>query len=152
MINEPIKTNCTDFKSNFFTDDDIEYYFKRFNLIDKDGSGKISREEFLSIKSFLERNSWGRWFDSVAGKDGFIDCKEFLTILENQEIEELFDELDVNESGCISLEELYRGVQIAAQNRVLRQAKEILDEADTNGDGCISFKEFKKYMQSPIKK
>jgi serine/threonine-protein phosphatase 2B regulatory subunit len=68
--------------STNFTPDEIQRLYKRFMKLDKDGSGAIDKEEFLSLPQIANNPLAHRMiaiFDEDGGGD--VDFKEFISAL-----------------------------------------------------------------------
>ena len=97
---------------------------ERFRTADKNGDGKIDREEFLqrTIEVF---------YFTDAARRGYL-IREQIT----QTTDERFRTADANRDGRISLEEF-----LAARHRDF-------EAADTNGDGVVTFEEVEVYFRT----
>ena len=82
---------------------------------DKNGDGKINYEEFRSFAMWRTEN-----------------------------LRRTFDEIDANEDGTISAEELQRALHKEGLDAPLKKVKRILHSLDENGDGRVSFEDFRK--------
>lgn len=92
--------------------------------VDKDGSGKISFEDFLNLMSV-----------KMAEKDS------------KEEIMKAFRLFDDDETGKISFKNLYRVAKELGENLTNEELQEMIDEADRDGDGEISQDEFLRIMK-----
>ncbi|XP_050307858.1 uncharacterized protein LOC126744462 [Anthonomus grandis grandis] len=92
--------------------------------IDKDGSGKISYEDFLELMSL-----------KMAEKDS------------REEILKAFRLFDDDETGKISFKNLKRVAKELGENLTDEELQEMIDEADRDGDGEISQDEFLRIMK-----
>jgi len=148
-------------KSNF-TSEEIQRLYKRFMKLDKDGSGSIDREEFLSIPQIANNPLASRLiaiFDEDGGGD--VDFKEFISGLsafsaKGNKIEKLrfaFKVYDMDRDGFISNGELFLVLKMMVGNNLKNnQLQQIVDktimEADKDMDGKISFEEFCSIVES----
>ena len=91
-------------------------------------------------------------------KDGQIYFNQFLKIIakrlkisrknnEEKYLKSLFDELDRNNNGLISLHEIRYIVTHSNENISEKDIEFIMKEVDTDGDGLISFEEFMIIMK-----
>ena len=133
---------------------DIKAFKRSFQLIDKDGDGKITKSELLvEYQKIMSLDEADKLTDEIIEKldqdnDGNIDYTEFLvSCMNNQKhistenLEIAFKMFDIDGSGTITPDEIraiLENGQLAEENAW----KELLQEADTNGDGCIDLKEF----------
>lgn len=97
---------------------------KMISDIDKDGSGTIDFEEFLTM---------------MTTKMSQRDSKE--------EILKAFRLFDDDESGKISLGNLRRVAKEIGENMTDEELQEMIDEADRDGDGEINQEEFLRIMK-----
>jgi Ca2+-binding EF-hand superfamily protein len=97
-----------------------------FSRIDKDGNGRIEKQDYLEAVS--------RQFDKLdRNKDGSIDKKELKKGAPH--LSNRFSELDVNKDGKISRDEFVQGA--------LRD----FELLDANKDGAIDRSEFEAYRK-----
>lgn len=136
---------------------------KRFMKLDKDNSGAIDKEEFLSIPAIANNPLALRLIDIFdADGGGDVDFQEFLAGLsafssKGQKEEKLrfaFKVYDIDRDGYISNGELFIVLKMmVGSNLTDGQLQQIVDktimEADRDGDGKISFEEF-TYMVENI--
>ncbi|XP_030763646.1 caltractin [Sitophilus oryzae] len=92
--------------------------------IDKDGTGKISYEDFLELMSM-----------KMAEKDS------------REEILKAFRLFDDDETGKISFKNLKRVAKELGENLTDEELQEMIDEADRDGDGEINQEEFLRIMK-----
>jgi Ca2+-binding EF-hand superfamily protein len=105
----------------------LEEYFE---LVDRNGDGRVSRQEFIDfmvVESFY-------WVDR--DEDGFISEPEFISAGGSREE---FRRIDRNQDGKIAMVEAQKS---GLATRMFGQA---FDEADTNGDGFVTLAEFRRY-------
>jgi Ca2+-binding EF-hand superfamily protein len=105
----------------------IEEYFQ---LVDRDGDGRVSRQEFIDfmvVESFY-------WVDRDG--DGFISENEFVSAGGSKDE---FRRIDRNRDGKISMMEAQKS------NLATKMFGQAFDEADTNGDGFVTLAEFRRY-------
>lgn len=126
-----------------------------FREIDKNGDGKLSRQELLDeyLKT-MDLESAQAEVDQVMARvdtdhSGFIDYTEFLRasldmkkVLNANNLEMAFSMIDEDGSGKISAAELQKllGGESLCDDQVWKQ---IIGQVDQNGDGEIDLKEFK---------
>ena len=126
--------------------------------LDKDKSGTIEKEEFLSIPGVASNPLAPRLmevFDEDGGGD--IDFQEFVGALsvfsgkstKDEKLKFAFKVYDIDRDGYISNGELFIVLKMmVGKNLEDEQLQQIVDktimEADLDGDGKLSFDEFNK--------
>ncbi|KAJ2162637.1 Calcineurin subunit B [Coemansia sp. RSA 552] len=146
--------------STNFTAEEIQRLHKRFSKLDKDNSGTIDKDEFLSIPQLANNPLSARLidiFDTDGGGD--VDFKEFITGLstfsskgdKEEKLRFAFKIYDMDRDGFISNGELFRVLKMMVGNNLTPvQLQQIVDKtiraADTNGDGKIDFDEFQRFV------
>ena len=130
--------------------------YKRFIKLDKDGSGTLEKEEFLTLPQ-ISANPLSHRLLAVFDNDGSgdVDFKEFITGLsifsakgkKEEKLRFAFKVYDIDRDGYISAGELFLVLKMMVGNNLKDlQLQQIVDktimEADTNGDGKINFEEF----------
>ncbi|CAO3658107.1 unnamed protein product [Umbelopsis vinacea] len=142
--------------SSNFSAEEIQRLYKRFMKLDKDNSGSIDREEFLSIPQVANNPLASRMiaiFDEDGGGD--VDFKEFIKGLsafsakgnQREKLQFAFKVYDMDRDGFISNGELFLVLKMmVGSNLKDNQLQQIVDktimEADKDLDGKISFEEF----------
>ncbi|KAJ2514844.1 Calcineurin subunit B [Coemansia sp. RSA 2049] len=146
--------------SSNFTADEIQRLYKRFSKLDKDNSGTIDKDEFLSIPQLANNPLSGRLidiFDTDGGGD--VDFKEFITGLsifsskgkKEEKLRFAFRIYDMDRDGYISNGELFLVLRMMVGNNLTpAQVQQIVDktirDADKDGDGKIDFEEFQQFV------
>ena len=92
--------------------------------IDKDGTGKLSFDDFLSLMTV-----------KMAEKDS------------KEEILKAFRLFDDDETGTISFKNLKRVAKELGENLTDEELQEMIDEADRDGDGEVNQDEFLRIMK-----
>jgi len=146
--------------SSGFSEAELKKLYRRFKLLDKDGSGTLTTNEFLSIPDLalnplLERIL--QIFDK--NKDDEIQFSEFISVLstlsdkgtKEDKLRFAFQVYDIDADGYISNGELFRVLKMmVGTNLTDVQLQQIVDksvlEGDLDGDGKISFEEFCKMI------
>ncbi|CAG8542330.1 12173_t:CDS:2 [Ambispora gerdemannii] len=148
--------------NNNFSAAEIQRLYKRFMKLDKDKSGAVDREEFLSIPQIASNPLASRMiaiFDEDGGGD--VDFKEFLSGLsafsvkgkKDDKLRFAFKVYDMDRDGYISNGELFLVLKMMVGNNLKdNQLQQIVDktimEADKDMDGKISFEEFCSMIES----
>ncbi|WZH44933.1 CNB1-calcineurin B regulatory subunit [Fusarium acuminatum] len=144
-----------------FDRDEVDRLRKRFMKLDKDNSGTIERDEFLSLPQISSNPLATRMiaiFDEDGGGD--VDFQEFVTGLsafsskgnKEQKLRFAFKVYDIDRDGYISNGELFIVLKMmVGSNLKDQQLQQIVDktimEADLDKDGKISFEEFTKMVE-----
>lgn len=155
-------TNTVKLKSAIFTyiatqcvsQKDIRELTNAFKLLDKNGDGKVSKEELLVVyKDIAGSVNAEKDVDNIMRNvdtdgSGFIDYTEFIQASLNKEImfskanlEKAFSLFDKDKNGNITAEEIaeiFSSGELGEDN----MWKGILKQVDINGDGLIDLKEF----------
>ncbi|KAJ6134214.1 Calcineurin subunit B [Penicillium sp. IBT 18751x] len=145
-----------------FDRDEVDRLRKRFMKLDKDASGTIDRDEFLSLPQISSNPLATRMiaiFDEDGGGD--VDFQEFVTGLsafsskgnKQEKLRFAFRVYDIDRDGYISNGELFIVLKMMVGNNLKDiQLQQIVDktimEADQDGDGKISFEEFTHMVES----
>ncbi|KAK3325308.1 calcineurin subunit B [Apodospora peruviana] len=145
-----------------FDKNEVDRLRKRFMKLDKDNSGTIEREEFLSLPQISSNPLATRMiaiFDEDGGGD--VDFQEFVQGLsafsskgnKEQKLRFAFKVYDIDRDGFISNGELFIVLKMmVGSNLKDQQLQQIVDktimEADLDKDGKISFEEFTKMVEN----
>lgn len=145
-----------------FDRDEVDRLRKRFMKLDKDNSGTIERDEFLSLPQVSSNPLATRMiaiFDEDGGGD--VDFQEFVSGLsafsskgnKEEKLHFAFKVYDIDRDGYISNGELFIVLKMmVGSNLKDQQLQQIVDktimEADLDRDGKISFEEFTKMVES----
>lgn len=148
--------------STNFDHDEVDRLLKRFLKLDKNNSGTIERDEFLSIPAVNSNPLASRLIEIFdEDGDGHIDFEEFISALsvfssKGQREEKLkfaFKVYDIDRDGYLSNGELFIVLKMMVANNLQDdQLQQLVDktimEADKDGDGKLSFTEFKTIVES----
>ncbi|KAJ0334790.1 hypothetical protein COL5a_000853 [Colletotrichum fioriniae] len=145
-----------------FDREEVDRLRKRFMKLDKDNSGTIERDEFLSLPQISSNPLATRMiaiFDEDGGGD--VDFQEFVSGLsafsskgnKEQKLRFAFKVYDIDRDGYISNGELFIVLKMmVGSNLKDQQLQQIVDktimEADLDKDGKISFEEFTKMVEN----
>lgn len=145
-----------------FDKEEIERLRKRFMKLDKDGSGTIDKNEFLTIPGISSNPLAARLMD-VFDEDGngTIDFQEFIMGLsafsgKTSKLDKLkfaFKIYDIDRDGYIGNGELFIVMKMmVGKNLQDEELQQIVDktmmEADEDGDGRLNFQEFRNAVDS----
>ena len=145
---------------------------KLFNLIDKNGDGRISREELFNglqpYKKDLSDEELRKQVDTIftnidTDHNNYIEYEEFVRAAIDKDhflsvnfIQFSFNYFDKDHNGEITYEEVKNKFCQSDKNKNSYKAQEQLKEAfnqiDINGDGKLSFEEFGEMMKNIIRK
>ena len=154
--------NNFEFGDLIFTKDELDRLRKRFQKIDIDCSGKIEKNEFLSIPGVADNPLGMRIMDVLdSDKNGKISFDEFINGLsifltasqggltrdKNEKLKFAFKIFDIDNDGYISNGELFVVLKMMIGDNVSdHDLQDLVDrtiaEADIEYDQKISFEEF----------
>lgn len=130
--------------------------------LDKDGSGTIERDEFLSLPQ-VSSNPLAQRMIAIFDEDGggSVDFREFISGLsafsskgnKEEKLKFAFKVYDIDRDGLISNGELFLVLKMMVGSNLKDvQLQQIVDktimEADRDGDGKIDFDEFKGMVEN----
>ena len=129
-----------------------------FELLDKNGDGRLSHEELVTAYSRNMSIEEARQTVEVvmqkvdADKNGFINYSEFIlattsehVLLSKENMEAAFRMFDKDGSGTITVQEL-KDMLGGPESEGSAVWQQLVKEADANGDGEIDIKEFKTLL------
>ena len=145
---------------------------KLFNQIDKNGDGKISKDELFNglqpYKKDISDEQLRKQVDIIfnnidSDHNGYLEYEEFVRAAIDKDhflsvnfLQFAFNYFDKDHDGEITLEEVKNKFFLSDKNRNNAKAQEQLqqsfNEIDINGDGKLSFEEFGKMMENIIKR
>ena len=130
-----------------------------FNIFDKDSVGAIALDKLILLLKSLKQNPTQNEIKELAETFGNlkINFNQFLIIMakriEKKNIDEdkyfrsLFDVMDRNKNGKISIEEIKYLISHSNVDISEEDIKFLTKEADSDGDGLISYDEFLIFMK-----
>ena len=142
------------------TEQEICELHEAFNIFDSESDGCIDAINFRLLMNSLKQNPTKKEIEEILiNNGGQIYFNQFLKIMakrlkisrkndEEKYFKSLFDELDRNQNGLISLHEIRYIVTHSKENISEEEIEFIIKEADTDGDGLISFEEFMMIMKN----
>ena len=137
---------------------------RMFSLMDRDGSGKISKDELKELlrsqgyyPSETELETMMEEIDS--DHNGEIDFDEFVSYCakqrmnrtvsqENRELHDAFSFFDKNGDGFVTAVELRQVMRELGQDISEEQAEQMIAEVDKEGNGRVTYQRFKSMMAS----
>lgn len=138
--------------SNVQVEEDlIQEYFQIF---DKDGDGKIDKDEFQNILKVFYKNTpdkshcremFKKYDSDKSDNIEFNEFKEFYMTLprpEGKPLKDLFNEYDQNHDQYLEFSEVRTFMQDLQQYKSDDQIWRIISENDLNKDGKVDFTEF----------
>ncbi|KAG8498979.1 hypothetical protein CXB51_005371 [Gossypium anomalum] len=141
--------------------DDVEFK-KVFQMFDKNGDGRISKEELNdSLKKlgiFIPDDELTQMIEKIdVNGDNYVDIEEFRELYqsfmndkdEEEDILEAFKVFDQNGDGYISVDELMSVLVSLGlkQGKTVEDCKKMIMKVDVDGDGRVNFLEFKQMMK-----
>ena len=130
-----------------------------FNIFDKDSDGAIALDKLILLLKSLKQNPTQNEIKELAETFGNlkINFNQFLIIMakriqkknidEDKYFRSLFDVMDRNKNGKISLEEIKYLISHSNVDISDEDIKFLTKEADSDGDGLISYDEFLIFMK-----
>lgn len=139
-----------------FDAEEIKRLGKRFRKLDIDGSGALSKEEFMQIADLQQNPLVQRVIDLFdTDGNGEVDFKEFIEGIsqfsvhgdKEAKLRFAFKVYDMDRDGYISNGELFLVLKMMVGNNLKdTQLQQIVDKtiinADKDGDGKINYEEF----------
>mmetsp|Transcript_1570 Transcript_1570/g.4030 ORF Transcript_1570/g.4030 Transcript_1570/m.4030 type:complete len:181 (+) Transcript_1570:139-681(+) len=144
-----------------FSETEVKKLWRAFRRLDEDGSGQISRAEFMQVPSIATNPLVGRVM-AVLDKDNDneISFQEFVTALsvfssenEGDKLKMAFKIYDIDGDGFITNGELFTVLKMmVGDNLGDQQLQQVVDKtmifADKDKDGKVSFEEFCEVVAS----
>ena len=147
------------------TEQEICELHEAFNIFDIESNGSIETNNLVLLMNALKQYPSKEEIEQILkevdlNNDGKIYFNQFLKIMakrlknilydEDKYLKSIFDLLDRNKNGLISIDEIRRIVSHSNDNENIseKEIELIMKEADTDGDGLISFEELKMIMKS----
>ena len=157
-----INSNDNEFL-NLLTEQDIYELYDAFDIFDINCDGNISIDKLNSLLFSLKQYITKEELNNILKEEGLdksetINFNQFLIILgnkvnqkiidEDEYLRNLFDTMDRNKNGVISLHEL-RYIVLHSNEEISEEDIELLMESvDQDKDGFISYNEFLSIMKN----
>ena len=134
-----------------FTAEQLARFKDHYEQYDTNKDGSISGEELLPLMESLGLKTSHRhikaFLKSVdTDNSGSIDFGEFVNMIAKkmklEPIQKMFQEIDKDGDGYISIDDLRVAMQQLDQNVTGADLAKFLHAADTNGDGSVDYTEF----------
>ncbi|CAG9318784.1 unnamed protein product [Blepharisma stoltei] len=143
--------------SQIFGHNEEQELARLFRELDKNGDGKLSREELEDGYKNLKLVSKAQVEEIINNCDtdgsGYIDYSEFLMaatnwnqVFQKEQLRNAFSLYDQSGDGLLSLEELKTSIPGIEDS----EWDKFLEDADSDGDGMISLNELKQYLSNKI--
>ena len=118
---------------------------KNFKMLDKDGDGSLTFDEFKSTRKKPEAIEQAEQIFKLIDTDGDgkVTLKEFI----NRPAEARFKPMDRDNNGKVTWDEFKAG----RKAEELEQAEQNFKRMDTDGDKCLTLDEFKAGQKPPAK-
>ncbi|KAK4564983.1 hypothetical protein RGQ29_006860 [Quercus rubra] len=151
------RSSTSSSSSSLGTTDEVK---KIFNKFDKNGDGKISRDELKDILHALGSRTTSDEVSRIMSEidkdgDGFISLDEFTefhmggssSASSTKELRDAFDLYDLDKNGLISAKELHEVLRRLGEKCTLVECSKMISSVDKDGDGHVNFEEFKNMMK-----
>ncbi|XP_044498106.1 calmodulin-like protein 3 [Mangifera indica] len=136
-----------------------------FEMFDRNGDGRISKEELSdslqNLGIVIPEAELAQMIERIdVDGDGCVDIEEFGTLYktlmeerkeeEEEDMREAFNVFDQNGDGFITCDELKAVLASLGlkQGRTAEDCKRMIMKVDVDGDGMVDYKEFKQMMKS----
>ncbi|XP_038066100.1 calmodulin-1-like [Patiria miniata] len=130
-------------------------YKEKFNKFDKNGDGKMSKDELRGLLKSLNRSPTDANLKKVMGdvdknKSGFIEYDEFVQLMIDidadidKRLQTTFNGYDTDKNGFITPDELSAAYVDMGIDMSTEELQSEIKSVDLNADGKLNFEEFKK--------
>lgn len=143
---------------HFMTQKESQELEDAFNMLDKDGSGTLSKDELIEGYRMIYGDNFNEAeVDALINMadendDGVISYSEWLMtamnrqkILTNEKLEAAFQGFDVDKSNTVSFQEI-QNFLFGTKHINEDLLREIISKVDADKDGDITFDQFKTLM------
>ena len=137
---------------------------RMFSLMDRDGSGKISKDELRELLNTQGHHPSDAELETMMGEidadhSGEIDFDEFVSYCakqkmnrtmsqETRDIHDAFSFFDKNGDGYVTAIELRQVMSELGRDISEEQAEQMIAEVDKEGSGRVTYQRFKSMMLS----
>ena len=137
---------------------------RMFSLMDRDGSGKISKDELRDLLRSQGHYPSETELETMMGEidadhSGEIDFDEFVSYYarqtlqrtisqETREIQDAFSFFDDNGDGYVTAIEIKQALSKLGRDISEEQAEQMIAEVDKEGSGRVTYQRFKSMMLS----
>ncbi|KAK4404803.1 putative calcium-binding protein CML35 [Sesamum angolense] len=159
-----LPTLSADISAEEWSEISADVYFElkqAFEMIDRDGDGKIKKEELEALLCRLggeppnQEELQLMLSDVDRDGDGCITLEEFYAIGSafapptcDMELRDTFDFFDSDRDGKITAEELFNVFKTIGDSQcTLEDCRRMIRGVDTNGDGFVCFEDFSRMME-----
>ena len=148
---------------HFLSEEEICELHEAFNIFDVNSDGAIDRDKLILLLFSLKQNPTKQELDEILKAQGLdkleqINFDQFLKIMgerintkkidEDTYLRNLFDSMDRNKNGLISLHEIRYIILHSNENISEKDLELLMRNVDIDGDGSINFEEFLSFMKS----
>ncbi|XP_076456528.1 neo-calmodulin-like [Babylonia areolata] len=131
-----------------------------FSMFDKNGDGKIGREELGAVLRALGRNPTKKEVDTMMSEadtdqSGYLSYEEYEEVIKKHMtplydvklgLRQAFLVFDRDKSGYMNLSELQEVLCNIGEPLTLREAATVLEAVDVNQDGKVDVEEFVNFL------
>lgn len=143
------------------TNEELEQLQHAFERYDKNGDGKLSKEEIADVLKSLGAVCSDQSIQELiteidTNKDGFVDFEEFCLLQrcansssrKKDDLVAAFQLFDMDNDGYITAKELH-AVMLSMGDRgsSLDECRKMINKFDKNGDGRVDLQEFEAMMK-----
>merc|ERR1719356_1527978 len=140
----------------------LEEYTKIFSTLDADHSGTLTADEARQgLAGKLDAIEVDAFIEAMMDADGFVSYTQFMGHMiaykqasNTQMLEQLFAEVDTDQSGYLDIHEIHEMLQRPRVAEVMAGTccEELMDEMNKGKDGRISWAEFHMYLNGAFNK
>ncbi len=147
--------------AEYLTSDQVKEWKAYFDLLDKDGKGKLTPKELGTVMKSIhlsvpEEEIKGLLSEINTNGASEIDFQDFLKLISRkmkdvdtkEEMQQVFKEFDKGGKGFINVEDLKAMSSASGENYTIDELNEMLKEADVDHDGVLNFEDFSRMMMA----
>lgn len=162
--------------AEYFSEKQVQQFKELFESFDKNGDGDITADELKCVLKSLGQKVKTKYCKNMIkqydkNRTKRMEFKEFLDMMANvfqyhlshpdnqneagactkdpevnKKLEELFESLDVDESGYIDAEEIVKLTEKLGEKMTIDEVNDLIQQVDRDGDGRVNKDEFKRLM------